>query len=296
MSNSMREIVIPGDLVDDSGRLRPGQNTYREGDRIYATRLGVRTVRGDRVNVVQLAGRYEPQRGDMVIGTVVEVGPSNWYIKVGAAHDCGMHVNDVPWRVDFGETSKYLAVGDTVLLKIYHVDDMRKVQVSMKDRQCRKLTGGIIVEVSPAKVPRVIGRNGSMISMIKDLTNTRMFIGQNGIVWIDGDATDVEHAVNAIKRVEAEAHTSGLTDKIRESLEKARGVSYEDVRGKGDSERAYGGREEEEEEGGRERRPREGAEGEGGAPAGDAEGDDGEDKEGSVAPAKRRDSDASQEE
>src|ERR1051326_6984815 len=180
MNEQARQIVVPGDLLDDSGRYKPGFNTYKEGARIFATRLGVKTVRGDRVSVISLSGRYEPQRGDMVIGTVAEVGPSNWYINIGAANDVGMHVNDVPWRVEFGETSKYRAVGDTVLLKIVHVDEMKKAQVSMKDRQCRKLTGGLIFDVAPTKVPRIVGRQGSMISMIKDATKVRVFVGQKG--------------------------------------------------------------------------------------------------------------------
>lgn len=217
-----RQIVVPGEVVDDSGELRPGMNTYQEGRAIYALRLGVKAVKGDRVNVISLSGRYEPQRGDMVIGTVAEVGPSNWYINIGAANDVGMHVNDVPWRVEFGETSKYLAVGDSVLLKIVHVDEMKKAQVSMKDRQCRKLTGGLILDVAPTKVPRIVGRQGSMIQMVKDATNVRIFVGQNGHVWVDGEPEDVQLALEALRKVEAEAHTTGLTDRMKAWLEERR--------------------------------------------------------------------------
>lgn len=214
-----REIVVPGDLLDDSGNLKPGPNTYKEGGKVYAARLGVKQVRGDRLHVISLSGRYEAHRGDLVIGTVIETGPSNWYIDIGAAHDVGMHVNDVPWRVEFGETDRYLAVGDTVLLKIYHVDELRRVQVSMKDRQCRKLQGGSLVEVAPVKVPRIIGRGGSMIGQIKDATNTRILAGQNGVIWIDGEPEEVAIATEAIRKVEAEAHTSGLTDRMKAWLD-----------------------------------------------------------------------------
>jgi exosome complex component RRP4 len=217
-----RQIVVPGELVASADEFRPGQNTYQEGNDIYALRLGVKSVRGSSVNVISLSGRYEPARGDMVIGTVAEAGPSNWYINIGAANDVGMHVNDVPWRVEFGETARYLAVGDTVLLKIVHVDELKKAQVSMKDRQCRKLTGGLILEVSPTKVPRIVGRNGSMIGLIKDATNVRLFVGQNGVVWMDGEPEDVQLALEALRKVEAEAHTTGLTDRMKEWLEERR--------------------------------------------------------------------------
>ncbi|MFA5862887.1 MAG: exosome complex RNA-binding protein Rrp4 [Candidatus Thermoplasmatota archaeon] len=214
--------MVPGELVANADEFRPGQNTYQEGTSIYALRLGVKSVRGNSVNVISLSGRYEPCRGDMVIGTVAETGPSNWYVTIGAANDVGMHVNDVPWRVEFGETSRYLAVGDTVLLKIVHVGEMKKAQVSMKDRQCRKLTGGLILEVAPTKVPRIVGRNGSMIQLIKDATNVRIFVGQNGVIWMDGENDDVQLALEAFRKIEAEAHTTGLTDRMKAWLEEKR--------------------------------------------------------------------------
>ncbi|MHB8584934.1 MAG: exosome complex RNA-binding protein Rrp4 [Thermoplasmatota archaeon] len=234
---NQRELVVPGDLLDDSGRLRPGQNTYKDKGAIYASKLGLKEVRGEEISVIGLSGRYEPQRGDMVIGTVVEVGPSNWYINIGAPGDASMHVNDVPWRVEFGETTKYLKVGDTVLLRIAHVDEQKKAQVSMKDRQSRQLSGGLVLEVAPTKVPRIIGRNGSMVSLVKSLTNTRVFVGQNGMIWLDGEAKDVALAVEAFRKIEDESHTSGLTDRLREWL-KANGATGTE---------APGGAEEEEE-------------------------------------------------
>lgn len=225
-----REIVVPGEQVGSTEEMRPGQNTYQEGKGIYALRLGVKKVRGDHVNIISLSGRYEPARGDMVIGTIVEVGPSNWYVDIGAANDVGMHVNDVPWRVEFGETAKYLAVGESVLLKIVHVDEIKKAQVSMKDRQCRKLTGGLIYEVSSSKVPRIVGRNGSMISLIKDATSVRLFVGQNGVIWLDGEPEDVALALEAIQKIEAEAHTTGLTERMKAWLEERRPAALRPAR------------------------------------------------------------------
>lgn len=218
-----KEIVVPGDLLDDSGRLKPGFNTYKEGRHIYALRLGIKTLRGDTVSVLALSGRYDPQRNDLVIGTVLETGPSIWLLDVNAASPVTMHVNDVPWRVDFGETSKYLAAGDTVLLKVAYVDEIKKVQLTMKDRACRKLTGGLVFEVAPSKVPRIIGKGGSMTNLIKGATNTRMFVGQNGVIWIDGEPQDVALAMAAIRKIEQEAHTSGLTEKVKALLEEHRG-------------------------------------------------------------------------
>lgn len=216
---SQKEIVIPGELLDDSGELQAGSNTYKEGSKIFAQRLGLKRVGRGQVEVVALSGRrYEPQRGDLVIGTVAEVGPSNWYLEINAPSQVGMHVNEVPWRVDFGETADYLAIGDTILLKVYHVDEMKNAQVTMKDRACRKLEGGTTIQVQPSKVPRIIGRGGSMIATIKERTDCRIFVGKNGIIWIDGEPDDTTKAITALRTIEREAHTAGLTDRIADML------------------------------------------------------------------------------
>lgn len=216
--NESRTIVLPGDCLDESGNLKPGPNTYASQGRIYASRLGMKEVRGDVVGVIGLAGQYEPQRGDLIIATVIEMGPSHWVLDLNAMSPTGMHVNDVPWRVEFGETARYMVVGDTVLVKVSHVDEIRKVQVTMKDRSCRKLTGGFSINISPSRVARVIGRGGSMTNLIKSATGCRMFVGQNGVIWLDGEPEDVAVAIGAIRKIEQEAHMSGLTDRIEEWL------------------------------------------------------------------------------
>ncbi|MFQ6012334.1 MAG: exosome complex RNA-binding protein Rrp4 [Thermoplasmata archaeon] len=222
MSSPEREVVVPGDVLDGEG-LRPGVGTFSEGGRIYASLLGIKKERGGYVNVIPLGGRYMPRPGDLVIGKVVDLGPSHWLVDINAPHPSPLHVNEVPWKVDFGDTARFLDVEDTILVKIVGVDETKRVNITMKDRSARKLTGGRIVEISPAKVPRVIGRKGSMISLIKSFTNTRQFVGQNGRIWIDGEIDDVVQAVTAVRMIESNAQVHGLTDAVRDFLEDAYG-------------------------------------------------------------------------
>ena len=81
-----------------------------------------------------------------------------------------------------------------------------------------KFKGGIIVDIAPTKVPRLIGKKGSMINMIKDKTNCKIVVGQNGLVWVKGDEDMEQLTKNIIHLIEAEAHTSGLTNKIKNKL------------------------------------------------------------------------------
>ncbi len=217
-SNS-REIVVPGDLLSDSPDLRAGTGTFRENGRIYAAQIGIKNIRGNYVNVVPLAGKYLPKAGDMVIGVIIEIGPSNWLLDINCPYPAPLHVNDVPWRVDFGDTARYLNIGNSVLVKVLKVDETKRIQLTLKEQGLRKLTSGRIIEIPHSKVPRVIGKSGSMISLLKNYTNTRIFVGQNGRIWIDGEPDDIRLAVEAINMIDREAHVLGLTDRVKEFLE-----------------------------------------------------------------------------
>jgi exosome complex component RRP4 len=216
--DSERELVLPGDFITD-GNFRAGSGTYKDGGKIYASTLGIKSIRSDFVNVVPLAGQYIPKVGDQVVGIVMDMGPSNWLVDINSPYPAPMHINEAPWRVDFGDTARYLKVGEVILARIFMVDEVKHVQVSMKDHGLRKLQGGQIVEISHSKVPRVIGRNGSMIEMIKNSTNCRIIVGQNGRIWVDGEVDSVGNAVKAISLIEAEAQSIGLTERLKEFLE-----------------------------------------------------------------------------
>jgi len=60
--------------------------------------------------------------------------------------------------------------------------------------------------------------------MIKQATDCKIIVGQNGVIWIQGEDPKLEIlAVETIKKIEKQAHISGLTDKIKDFLEKKTG-------------------------------------------------------------------------
>lgn len=214
----IREIVLPGELLSEKG-MQPGVGTYQEDDgKIYASQLGIKSVRNKFLNVIPLNGKYDPRVNDTVIGKVVDVAPSTWLLDINSPYPAPLHVTETPWHIDFGDTGRYLSVGDIVLLMVSSVDETKKVQVSMRGHGLRKLTGGTIIEISPPKIPRVIGKNASMISVIQKYTNCRLHIGQNGRIWIDGDIKKIGKVIEVIKKIEKESHTVGLTESISKYL------------------------------------------------------------------------------
>lgn len=221
-------IAIPGDLLDDSGDYRAGEGTYARAGSIYAKRMGLKSLRQDEVAIVSLGGCYDPKPGDLVIAIITENGTSNWMVDVAGPYPAPLHVNEVPWKVGFAETGKFLEHGDAILCKILFVDESKKVQVTMNDRNLRKLQGGSLLEVAPSRVPRVIGRSGSMINLIKKYTDVWLFVGQNGRIWLNGEQKDIDVATMAIRKIEREAHIPGLTDRVKAFLQEKTGRTVND--------------------------------------------------------------------
>ena len=84
--------------------------------------------------------------------------------------------------------------------------------------------------MTPTKIPRVIGRKGSMISMIKQETGCQIILGLNGVILVTGKIPeDEELAIEVIKKIEQESHTSGLTDRITQLLKERKGKVEEKV-------------------------------------------------------------------
>ncbi|MEA3143953.1 MAG: exosome complex component [Thermoplasmata archaeon] len=216
-----RQLVLPGDVVGDK-RSIPGPGTKKVGDRLIATSAGILQEQGEKVAILPMNGAYEPRPGDQVVGVVVEANTGNWIIDVRAPWLAPLHVSEAPWRVDFGETTNYLKVGDAILCKILFVDEQKKVQVTLKDRNLSKLEGGEIYEVPPTKVARVIGKNGSMLNLLKEYVECWLFVGQNGRIWLNGEPKEVLLAREVIQAICDNAHMDGLTEKIKAMLEKQR--------------------------------------------------------------------------
>ena len=213
-----RQIVVPGDILSTKGE-RGGENTYEMDGKLYASILGVKNVSPNGISVIPIGGVYMPVTGDTVIGIIEDIAASNWMVNISAPYPAPLHVNEVPWKVEFGDTSKYLNIGDAVLLKVLMVDESKKIQVTMNDSGLRKLEGGQIVDIPYSKVSRVIGKSGSMIQMLKNMTDCRIFVGQNGRIWIDGDDENAIVAVDAIKYIEKNAQSGNLTDRVKALIE-----------------------------------------------------------------------------
>ena len=215
-----KQLVTPGELLAE-GDYQPGENTYMEENKIYAQRIGLVDAENKRVNVVALKAFYVPKVGDIVIGTVIEVGFNGWTIDIKAPYTAMLRASDVlsrPFKPQNDELSQVLNAGDLIVAKIASYDRAHDPQLTVGEPGLGKITRGQIMRVTPTKVPRVIGRKGSMISNIKQETGCQIILGVNGVILVTGKNTAEELAMMAIRKIEEESHTSGLTDRITQLL------------------------------------------------------------------------------
>lgn len=218
-----KEIVVPGDVLAEGMDYLPSFGTYRSGDKIIANRLGLLSIDGKVIKSIQMAGRYLPKRNDIIIGKVFDILMSGWRMDINSAYSAVLMLQEASFNyIQKGsDLTKLYDIEDYVMTKITKVSSQKLIDVTMKGPGLRKLIGGRIINVNTHKVPRIIGKQGSMVSMIKDATGCRISVGQNGIIWIQGEPKNEFIAVKAIKKIEAEAHHPGLTDDIRKFLEKS---------------------------------------------------------------------------
>ncbi|MEJ2280889.1 MAG: exosome complex RNA-binding protein Rrp4 [Candidatus Bathyarchaeota archaeon] len=220
-----KQLVTPGDLLAE-GEYVSGDSTYKENGKIYANRLGLVDYDGKRVHVVALKAFYIPVPGDTVIGKVIETSPGGWTIDIKAPHLARLRASDVVERSFKPETTdlpSIFDVGDLIIANVVAYDRTRDPLLTVREPGLGKIVRGQLVEVTPTKIPRIIGRQGSMVGMIKKETGCQMTIGQNGLVLISGrSAEDERLAVMALRKIERESHTSGLTDRVTEMIREER--------------------------------------------------------------------------
>ncbi|MGM5483923.1 MAG: exosome complex RNA-binding protein Rrp4 [Nanobdellota archaeon] len=217
-----KEIVAPGQKLASGMDYIPAKGAYRKEDDIYAQEVGLIHIDGRAIKLVPLAGAYVPKVDDVIIVKVIDIAMSGWRVDTGSAYSGMISLRD--GSSDFitrgANLTKYFDIDDYAIAKVTSVTSQMLVDLTTIGPGLRKIKGGQIIEVGCRKVPRVIGKKGSMVSVIKQVTGCQIKVGQNGRIWINGDPKSQMLAAETIYKISDEAHTSGLTEKIEAYLKK----------------------------------------------------------------------------
>ena len=214
-----RKIVIPGEVIVQGEDYLPGEGTEKKGTEIVAMKFGLAEESNRLIKVISLSGVYEPRRGNVVIGKVENVTFNGWVIDIDAAESSFLPVVEVPRFVKREELDELMDIGDMVVAKIWGINK-RGIDLSIKTRGLGKIDEGMIVKINPNKVPRIIGKEGSMVNLVKEETGCNITVGQNGLIWIKGNKIDDELlAKRAILFIAEKSFISGLTEEVKKWFE-----------------------------------------------------------------------------
>jgi exosome complex component RRP4 len=189
-----QKIVMPGELLSEKAERI--SYTFVDKGKTYSSVVGL----FHEGKLVPLEGPYEPLPEDLIVGIISEVRFSGYSVEINSPYVSFLSSREIRERYE---------MGDAIFAKIANVDEVKNIDLA----EPHKLPMGGLVKVSAVKIPRIIGKKNSMLDLIRSSTGCEIYAGRNGYVWISGKG-NATLAEEAIRMVESQAHTSGLTDRV----------------------------------------------------------------------------------
>lgn len=221
-----RQLIFPGDVIATADKKVEGP-VFLDNGRYRSLVVGLVEFREDSVVIVPLEGTYRPKKGDVVVGYVTDVLATGWEVDVRSFMPAYLPVSEALHKhVDLETTplTTFLNVGDVIVAKVKDVDltDEYPIVLTLREEKVGKVESGTVVEIAPVKIPRVIGKKGTMLNTLLEL-GCDIVVGQNGRIWIKcGDPRDEVFLASLIRKIELESHVMGLTDRVKSEIEKYR--------------------------------------------------------------------------
>ena len=217
---SQNQFVMPGDIIV-TGDYRPEQNVILEGNRLISTATGFSEIKDDLVTVTPLTGLYTPKTDDLVIGKIISHNALSWEVDINSYYSGILTASDIfgkdysPSRDDL---SLKLNIGDIILARIANVNS-RDPLITIAGENLGKVDSGELIKISPSKIPRLIGKHGSMIQTIEGSTNATITVGQNGLIIFKCDnSTGLKNAIASVKMIAMTYEDANIEEKIQNIL------------------------------------------------------------------------------
>lgn len=200
----MKRIVVPGELITDKN-VKTGENVFIKGNCIYSSVLGILNESDDFVNVVPLNGPYTPVVNDAIVCIIKNVTNNGYIIDINSHSDCFLPKSLV---------TKELSAGQMLLARVKEVDGADVAELD----NINILPLANIIAVPSVKVPRIIGKNNSMLNVLKKYTQSNIIVGRNGWIWCT--SKNLALLENAINMIVNNSQKSNLTNTVEEYLKR----------------------------------------------------------------------------
>ena len=217
---SQEQFVLPGDIIV-TGDYQPEQNVILEGDRLMSTAIGFSEIKDDLVTVTPLTGLYTPKTDDLVIGKIVSHNALSWEVDINSYYSGILTAFDIfgkDYSASRDDLSLKLNTGDIILARIANVNS-RDPLLTIAGENLGKIDSGELIKISPSKIPRLIGKHGSMIQTIEASTNISITVGQNGLIIFKYDnSTGLKNAIASIKMIAMTYEDANIEEKVQNIL------------------------------------------------------------------------------
>ena len=217
---SQEQFVLPGDIIV-TGDYQPEQNVILEGDRLMSTAIGFSEIKDDLVTVTPLTGLYTPKTDDLVIGKIVSHNALSWEVDINSYYPGILTAFDIfgkDYSASRDDLSLKLNTADIILARIANVNS-RDPLLTIAGENLGKIDSGELIKISPSKIPRLIGKHGSMIQTIEASTNTSITVGQNGLIIFKYDnSTGLKNAIASIKMIAMTYEDANIEEKVQNIL------------------------------------------------------------------------------
>ena len=184
-------------------------------------------MRDNLFEVIPLEGSfYYPKIGDIVIGLVVDVEIYGWLVDIKAPYRAYLPASNFIGRpVNPGEDlRRYLDVGDYIIARVDNFDRTINPVLSVKGKDLGRISSGVVIDIMPVKVPRVIGKNKSMYETLTSGTGCNILVANYGRILANCSSRFSEELLTeAIRKIESESHIKGLTERIKKFIEEKLG-------------------------------------------------------------------------
>ena len=198
-------LVAPGEDLGDLEGHELGHGVIATDGRIRATKNGRMNVNGNTISIEPIRTAYVPRPGDLVIGYVEGCTNNIWFVDIGAPFNAILPMSLGPSKADFGGTRSVIDIGEAILCRVQEVEETHSSVVTMKGMGLRKIRSGAVENIDPHLLGRLIGKQGKALRQLKEESECRVIVGDNGRLWIDGDFNGTLEVRNRLRSLTAEA-------------------------------------------------------------------------------------------
>ena len=201
-------LVVPGEDLGESEGFDAGHGVISISGRLKAVKQGKLREKGKSISVEPSHTRYIPRPGDLVIGYIEGCTNNLWFIELGAPFNAILPMSLGPGKVDFGGTRSVMDIGDAVLCRIQEVEETHSSVVTMKGMGLRKIKSGVIEEIDPHLLGKLIGKGGEALRRLKTETECRVVVADNGRMWIDGEFDGILEVRTRLSKISGNSNGS----------------------------------------------------------------------------------------